>query len=133
MHDVDRAVIDGEEEGFVKIHVREGTDRILGATVVARHAGEMINAVSLAIRSGMGLHALADVNHPFPTQAQGIKMAGDAYRRTRLTRFGSIWRDAGWHGPGDDDTRIGFFPKFPQIHDQYLTRRLTAPSTAKEN
>ena len=57
MHDVARAVMDGEEEGFVKIHVREGSDRILGATVVASHAGEMINAVSLAIRSGMGLHA----------------------------------------------------------------------------
>ncbi|TJX79720.1 MAG: mercuric reductase, partial [Mesorhizobium sp.] len=85
MHDVARAVMDGEEEGFVKIHVREGSDRILGATVVASHAGEMINAVTLAIRSGMGLHALADVIHPFPTQAQGIKMAGDAYRRTRLT------------------------------------------------
>ena len=87
MHDVARAVMDGEEEGFVKIHVREGSDRILGATVVASHAGEMINAVSLAIRSGMGLHALADVIHPFPTQAQGIKMAGNAYRRTRLTAF----------------------------------------------
>lgn len=87
MHDVARAVMDGEEEGFVKIHVREGSDSILGATVVARHAGEMINAVSLAIRSGMGLHALADVIHPFPTQAEGIKMAGDAYRRTQLTSF----------------------------------------------
>jgi pyruvate/2-oxoglutarate dehydrogenase complex dihydrolipoamide dehydrogenase (E3) component len=89
MHDVARAVMDGEEEGFVKIHVREGSDRILGATVVASHAGEMINAVSLAIKSGMGLLALADVIHPFPTQAQGIKMAADAYRRTRFTSF---WR-----------------------------------------
>ncbi|TGT78940.1 FAD-containing oxidoreductase, partial [Mesorhizobium sp. M8A.F.Ca.ET.161.01.1.1] len=61
MHDVARAVMDGEEEGFVKIHVREGSDTILGATVVASHAGEMINAVSLAIKSGMGLQALADV------------------------------------------------------------------------
>ncbi|MGX7876407.1 hypothetical protein ACVDG5_030310 [Mesorhizobium sp. ORM6] len=102
MHDVARAVMDGEDEGFVKIHVREGSDRILGATVVASHAGEMINAVTLAIRSGMGLHALADVIHPFPTQAQGIKMAGDAYRRTRLTSCGGALRRAGWPGPGDD-------------------------------
>ncbi|QPC89341.1 mercuric reductase [Mesorhizobium sp. INR15] len=85
MHDVARAVMDGEEEGFVKIHVKEGSDRILGATVVASHAGEMINAVSLAIASGMGLSALADVIHPFPTQAAGIKMAADAYRQARLT------------------------------------------------
>ena len=85
MHDVDRAVTDGEEEGFVKIHVREGTDRILGATVVARHAGEMINGLSLAISSGIGLRALARVIHTYPTQAEAIKMAADAYNRTRLT------------------------------------------------
>lgn len=95
MHDVPRAVMDGEEDGFVKVHVREGSDRILGATVVATHAGEMINAVSLAIAADMGLHALADVIHPFPTQAQGIKMAGDAYRKARLTslraRLGKRW------------------------------------------
>jgi len=85
MHDVDRAVTDGEEEGFVKIHVRGGTDRILGATVVARHAGEMINGISLAITSGIGLRALARVIHTYPTQAEAFKMAADAYNRTRLT------------------------------------------------
>jgi pyruvate/2-oxoglutarate dehydrogenase complex dihydrolipoamide dehydrogenase (E3) component len=85
MHDVDRAVTDGEEEGFVKIHARRGTDRILGATVVARHAGEMINGLSLAITSGIGLRALARVIHTYPTQAGAIKMAADAYNRTRLT------------------------------------------------
>ncbi len=85
MHDVDRAVTDGEEEGFVKIHVREGSDKILGATVVARHAGEMINGLSLAITSGIGLRALARVIHTYPTQAEAIKMAAEAYNRTRLT------------------------------------------------
>jgi pyruvate/2-oxoglutarate dehydrogenase complex dihydrolipoamide dehydrogenase (E3) component len=85
MHDVDRAVTDGEEEGFVKIHVRDGTDRILGATVVASHAGEMINGLSLAITAGIGLRALARVIHTYPTQAEAIKMAADAYTRTRLT------------------------------------------------
>lgn len=84
MSDVDRAVTDGEEEGFVKIHVKDGGDRILGATVVARHAGEMIDGISLAIGSGMGLRALANVIHTYPTQAEAIKMAADAYNRTRL-------------------------------------------------
>lgn len=87
MHDVDRAVTDGEEEGFVKIHVKEGTDRIVGATVVARHAGEMISGLSLAIGSGIGLRALANVTHAYPTQTAAIKMAADAYRRTRWTRL----------------------------------------------
>jgi pyruvate/2-oxoglutarate dehydrogenase complex dihydrolipoamide dehydrogenase (E3) component len=85
MHDVDRAVTDGEEEGFVKIHVRDGTDRILGATVVARHAGEMINEISLAINAGIGLGVLARVIHAYPTQAAAIKMAAEAYTRAGLT------------------------------------------------
>lgn len=79
MHDVDRAVVDGEEEGFVKIHMREGTDRVLGATIVARHAGEMIGEVSLAIRLGLGMRDLARVIHPYPTQATAVRMAAVAF------------------------------------------------------
>jgi pyruvate/2-oxoglutarate dehydrogenase complex dihydrolipoamide dehydrogenase (E3) component len=85
MSDVDRAVLDGEPEGFVKIHVRDGTDTILGATIVARHAGEMINEISLAMLAGIGLKTLAQVIHCYPTQAAAIRQAGDAYNRTRLT------------------------------------------------
>jgi len=87
MHDVDRAIADGEEAGFVKIHVKEGTDRILGATIVARHAGEMINEVTLAMVAGIGLRTLARVIHAYPTQGEAIKKAADAYNRTRLTPF----------------------------------------------
>ncbi|MGH8795480.1 MAG: mercuric reductase [Caldimonas sp.] len=84
MHDVDRAIADGEEHGFVKIHVREGTDRILGATVVARHAGEMINGISLAMVAGIGLRTVSRVIHTYPTQAEAIRKAANAYTRTRL-------------------------------------------------
>ena len=85
MNDVDRAIADGEEEGFVKIHVRDGSDKILGATIVARHAGEMINEISLAMVSGVGLKTIGKVIHSYPTQAEAIKKAADAYMRTRLT------------------------------------------------
>jgi pyruvate/2-oxoglutarate dehydrogenase complex dihydrolipoamide dehydrogenase (E3) component len=85
MHDVDRAITDDEETGFVKIHVKERTDRILGATIVARHAGEMINELTLAMVAGIGLRTLARVIHAYPTQAEAIKKAADAYNRTRLT------------------------------------------------
>ena len=85
MHQVDRAITDGEEDGFVKIHVRQGTDTILGATIVARHAGDMINGVSLAMVAGIGLRTLTNVIHAYPTQAEAIKMAADAYTRTRLS------------------------------------------------
>ena len=79
MHDVGRAIADGEEAGFVKIHVRERTDRILGATIVARHAGEIINEITLAIVARIGLKTLARVIHAYPTQAEAIKKAADAY------------------------------------------------------
>ena len=84
MHDVDRAVIDGEDEGFVKIHVRGGTDRVIGATIVARHAGEMISEISLAIRLGLGMRDLAQVIHAYPTQAGAVKMAASAYARAHM-------------------------------------------------
>jgi pyruvate/2-oxoglutarate dehydrogenase complex dihydrolipoamide dehydrogenase (E3) component len=87
MSEVDRAITESEEEGFVKIHVREGTDTILGATIVARHAGEMINEISLAMVAGIGLKTISRVIHSYPTQAEAIRKAADAYTRTRLTPF----------------------------------------------
>jgi len=87
LNDVDRAIADGEEEGFVKIHVKKGTGKILGATVVARHAGEMLSEITVAIVGNLGLGTLANVIHTYPTQAEAIKQAADAYNRTRLTPF----------------------------------------------
>jgi len=84
---VDRAVADGEEEGFVKILTKKGTDKILGATIVARHAGEMISEITLAITNHIGLSGIAATIHPYPTQAEAVKKAADAYSRTRLTPF----------------------------------------------
>lgn len=85
MDDVDRAICDGEDEGFVKIWVRRGTDRIVGVTIVASHAGDMISEVSVAMAGKVGLKALANVIHPYPTQGEAIKRVGDAFNRTRLT------------------------------------------------
>ena len=85
--EVDRARLDGEEEGFVKVHLREGSDTILGATIVARHAGEMVGELTLAMTAGLGLRSIAATIHPYPTQAEAMKQAGDVYNRTRLTPF----------------------------------------------
>jgi pyruvate/2-oxoglutarate dehydrogenase complex dihydrolipoamide dehydrogenase (E3) component len=82
---VDRALADGETDGFVKILHPKGSDKILGATIVARHAGEMISEITLAMVTKQGLSALSGVIHPYPTQAEAIKKAADAYRRTLLT------------------------------------------------
>lgn len=83
--EVDRAIAEDDEEGFVKIHVKRGTDKIVGATIVARNAGDMISEVSVAMAGKLGLSRLASVIHPYPTQAEAIRQIGDAYRRTRLT------------------------------------------------
>jgi pyruvate/2-oxoglutarate dehydrogenase complex dihydrolipoamide dehydrogenase (E3) component len=85
LSDVDRAVVDGETEGFARVHLKRGTDRIIGATIVARHAGEMINEFTLAMTSGRGMPAIGRAIHPYPTQAEVVKRLADAYNRTRLT------------------------------------------------
>ena len=82
-----RAVLDGKEEGFVKVHVKKGGDRILGATIVSSHAGEMISEITLAMVKGVGLGSFTEVIHPYPTQAEAIKAVAGLYTRTRLTPF----------------------------------------------
>ncbi|HVA67493.1 MAG TPA: mercuric reductase [Elusimicrobiota bacterium] len=95
LKDVDRAVLDGQAEGFVKIHLKAGTDEILGATIVAAHAGEMIGELSLAMTAKIGFKAIGSTIHPYPTQAEAIKKTADAYNRSRLTptvkRLLALW------------------------------------------
>lgn len=88
---VDRAILDGETEGFVKVLVRAGTDRIVGASIVAAHAGELISQLTQAMQHGIGLGAIASVIHPYPTSAEAVRKLGDQYNRARLTP-----RVAGW-------------------------------------
>jgi pyruvate/2-oxoglutarate dehydrogenase complex dihydrolipoamide dehydrogenase (E3) component len=83
--DVDRAILDGQPEGFVKVHVRKGTDRIVGATIVAEHAGDMISELTLAMKNRIGLGKISSTIHPYPTQADAIRKLGDQYNKTRLT------------------------------------------------
>jgi pyruvate/2-oxoglutarate dehydrogenase complex dihydrolipoamide dehydrogenase (E3) component len=83
LSDVDRAVLDDEAEGFVRVHHDRG--RLLGCTIVAAHAGEMIGQVSYAIPRGARLDDFASTVYPYPTQAEALRKVGDAYRRTRLT------------------------------------------------
>jgi pyruvate/2-oxoglutarate dehydrogenase complex dihydrolipoamide dehydrogenase (E3) component len=87
MNAVDRSVLDGEPDGFVKVHVRTGTDRLVGATIVARHAGEMISELTLAMVGGLGMRTVARTIHPYPTRSEAIKKTADAYNRARLTPF----------------------------------------------
>lgn len=87
---VDRAIIDGEAEGFAKVHIKQGSDKILGATIVARHAGELISEITLAMTNHLGLKAIAKTIHPYPTQAEAIRKAADEHSRKRLNFFKGI-------------------------------------------
>lgn len=83
--DVDRAIASGREEGFVKIHALKGSGKIVGATIVSEHAGDLISEIAVAMRAGMGLGTLASVIHPYPTLAEAIRHCGDQFNRTKLT------------------------------------------------
>jgi pyruvate/2-oxoglutarate dehydrogenase complex dihydrolipoamide dehydrogenase (E3) component len=92
---VDRARLDDEAEGLLRVHLEAGSDRILGATLVSAHAGESIGELTLAITAGLGLGRLAAVIHPYPTQAEVIRKAADQWRRGKLTprvrRLFDLW------------------------------------------
>jgi pyruvate/2-oxoglutarate dehydrogenase complex dihydrolipoamide dehydrogenase (E3) component len=82
---LDRAILESETEGFVKIHVKRGTDKILGATIVAADAGDMIGEITMAMKYGLGLKQIGSTIHPYPTRSEAIRKLGDQYNRTRLT------------------------------------------------
>jgi pyruvate/2-oxoglutarate dehydrogenase complex dihydrolipoamide dehydrogenase (E3) component len=84
-HDVDRAVLEGETDGFLRIHLRRGPDRIFGVTIVDTHAGELIGEASLAVTNGIRLGALGRAMHPYPTRAEAFRKAADVWRRRKLT------------------------------------------------
>ncbi len=84
---VDRAILEDETEGFVRIHTKQASDKILGATVVATRAGDLIGEITLAMKNGIGLGKIASTIHPYPTHAEAIRKLGDQYNRTRLTPF----------------------------------------------
>ena len=85
LDEVDRAILDGEVEGYARVHVRKGADKILGATIVAAHAGDLISEFSLAMQAGVGLTSITRTIHPYPTQAEVIKKVANAWRKTTLT------------------------------------------------
>ncbi|HBP87887.1 MAG TPA: FAD-containing oxidoreductase [Nitrospiraceae bacterium] len=85
LNEVDRAILDGEDEGFARVHVKKGTDTIVGATIVASHAGDMISEFTLAMKGGLGLNTIASTIHPYPTQAEVVKKSANAWRKTTLT------------------------------------------------
>jgi pyruvate/2-oxoglutarate dehydrogenase complex dihydrolipoamide dehydrogenase (E3) component len=84
-NELDRAVLEGRTNGLARVHTRKGSDRIIGATIVAANAGDMISEITLAMTHKLGLKHIASTIHPYPTQAEVVRQVADAYNRTRLT------------------------------------------------
>ncbi|HET6342464.1 MAG TPA: FAD-dependent oxidoreductase, partial [Gemmatimonadota bacterium] len=82
---VDRHVVEGEEAGFARVHVRRRSDEIVGATVAGAHAGELIGLVALAMEAGAGLGTLADTVFPYPTRSEALRGIANEWQRSRLT------------------------------------------------
>ena len=91
LNEVDRAVLDGEEQGFARVHIQKGTDKILGATVVASHAGDMINEFSVLMKAGAGVKTIAATIHPYPTQAEVNKKVVNLWRKAHFMPRTKAW------------------------------------------
>jgi pyruvate/2-oxoglutarate dehydrogenase complex dihydrolipoamide dehydrogenase (E3) component len=85
LSDVDRAVLEDEDAGFAKILAAKGSDKILGATIVGPHAGDLLHEFVLAMNANIGLGKIASTIHAYPTLAELARKAGDKYNKTRLT------------------------------------------------
>lgn len=89
MEEVDRARIDGDARGFLRVHLRAGSDEILGATLVCDGAGDIISQITQAMTAGIGLAKLGETIFPYPTRAEVVRKAADRWRRRKLTSLAS--------------------------------------------
>ncbi|MBH0198385.1 MAG: mercuric reductase [Nitrospira sp.] len=91
LDEVDRAILDGEDNGFARIHVQKGTDTIVGATIVAVHAGDMISEFSVLMKTGAGAKTLAGTIHPYPTQAEVNRKVVNLWRKAHFSQGTKSW------------------------------------------
>lgn len=87
LDDLDRAIADREAEGFVKLVTEAGTDKLLGVTIVAAHAGEMLAEWTLAMRHGLGVSKVLQTVHPYPTFSEANKYAAGNWRKARIPKI----------------------------------------------
>jgi pyruvate/2-oxoglutarate dehydrogenase complex dihydrolipoamide dehydrogenase (E3) component len=83
--ELDRAITESATSGFIKVVTEKGGDRILGATVVGRSAGEVMHEVLVAARHGIGLRKLSSTVHAYPTFSSSVGRVADSFQKTRLT------------------------------------------------
>jgi pyruvate/2-oxoglutarate dehydrogenase complex dihydrolipoamide dehydrogenase (E3) component len=87
LSELDRAIVESEAEGFAKVLTEKGSDRILGVTLVAERAGDLLHEFVLAMKAGVGLKTISGTIHAYPTYAEIARKVADAQQKSRLTPF----------------------------------------------
>ncbi|MES9904496.1 MAG: pyridine nucleotide-disulfide oxidoreductase, partial [Sedimenticola sp.] len=91
LDDLDRAIADGENHGFIKVLTVPGKDKILGATIVGEHAGDLIAEFVTAMRYGLGLNKILGTIHIYPTWTEGNKFAAGNWKRAHAPETVLRW------------------------------------------
>ncbi len=91
LDDLDRAIADGEGEGFVKVLTVAGKDEILGATIVGEHAGEQLTEFVTAMKNRKGLNSILGTIHAYPTHSEANKMVAGAWKRAHAPHAALRW------------------------------------------
>jgi pyruvate/2-oxoglutarate dehydrogenase complex dihydrolipoamide dehydrogenase (E3) component/uncharacterized membrane protein YdjX (TVP38/TMEM64 family) len=89
--DLDRAIADSEDEGFVKVLTVPGRDRILGATIVSAHAGDLLTEFVLAMKQGLGLNKILSTIHIYPTMSEANRFLAGEWRKARKPEAALRW------------------------------------------
>ncbi|MGR5147224.1 dihydrolipoyl dehydrogenase [Photobacterium alginatilyticum] len=95
--DLDRAITDGEDHGFIKVITPKGKDKILGATVVGNNAGELLAEFTLAMRHGLGLNKILGTVHPYPTMSEAVKYTAGVWKQANAPKGLLAWVEK-YHG-----------------------------------
>jgi pyruvate/2-oxoglutarate dehydrogenase complex dihydrolipoamide dehydrogenase (E3) component/uncharacterized membrane protein YdjX (TVP38/TMEM64 family) len=107
LDDLDRAIADGDSQGFIKVLTKPGRDRILGATIVGAQAGELITEFVMAMTHGLGLRKIAATTHIYPTLSEGNRFAANAWRKARVPTRVMPWLERlfSWQRGAPDRSR----------------------------
>ena len=89
--DLDRAIADSEDHGFVKVLTEPGKDRILGVTIVGEHAGDLIAEYVLAMKHGLGLNKILGTIHIYPTLSEANKYVAGNWKRAHAPQKLLAW------------------------------------------
>ena len=94
--ELDRAIVDGEALGLIKVLTRPGTDKILGVTIAADHASNLISEYTLAMKHGIGLRKILGTIHVYPTMAEANKFVASEWAKNHKPKW-ALWFLDGLH------------------------------------